>query len=97
MGTAMADNRRGPPTDGRPRKQTQQASRPQRPFDVWLNRQLHAMYDDIAREPLPSDVVELIERDGRAHEAGVVSEGGASDDAAHQQASPDDAVRRDKS
>lgn len=29
---------------------------------MWLNRQLHALYDDIAREPLPSDVVALIER-----------------------------------
>ena len=61
----MADDRRGPPTESRPRPPRSQLPREERPFDVWLNRQLHAMYDDIAREPLPSDVVELIERDGR--------------------------------
>jgi hypothetical protein len=61
----MADDRRGPPSEGRPRPLRPQPPREERPFDVWLNRQLHAMYDDIAREPLPRDVVELIERDGR--------------------------------
>lgn len=44
-----------PPQDGRS----------ERPFDVWLNRQLHSMYDGIAREPIPREVVELIERDAR--------------------------------
>ena len=42
-----------------------QNGRSERPFDVWLNRQLHTMYDDIAREPIPREVVELIERDAR--------------------------------
>ena len=26
----------------------------ERPFDIWLRRQLHVMYDDIAMEPLPA-------------------------------------------
>jgi hypothetical protein len=34
-----------------------------RPFDMWLQKQLHAMYDEIAAEPLPNDLVSLIERD----------------------------------
>jgi len=34
-----------------------------RPFDMWLHKQLHAMYDEIAAEPLPDDLVNLIERD----------------------------------
>lgn len=35
----------------------------ERPFDMWLHKQLHAMYDEIAAEPLPDDLVNLIERD----------------------------------
>lgn len=35
----------------------------EKPFDMWLHKQLHAMYDEIAAEPLPDDLVNLIERD----------------------------------
>ena len=35
----------------------------EKPFDAWLRKQLHAMYDEIAAEPLPSDLIELIDRD----------------------------------
>ncbi len=35
----------------------------ERPFDMWLHKQLHAMYDEIAAEPLPDDLINLIERD----------------------------------
>ena len=36
---------------------------------VWLQKQLHAMYDEIAAEPLPDDLVNLIERDaGKAED-----------------------------
>jgi hypothetical protein len=35
----------------------------ERPFDMWLQKQLHAMYDEIAAEPLPNDLVNLIESD----------------------------------
>lgn len=34
-----------------------------RPFDAWLQKQLHAMYDEIASEPLPNDLLGLIDRD----------------------------------
>ncbi|MCW5735753.1 MAG: hypothetical protein KIS73_16610 [Enhydrobacter sp.] len=34
-----------------------------RPFDMWLHKQLHAMYDEIAAEPLPDELIKLIERD----------------------------------
>jgi hypothetical protein len=37
----------------------------ERPFDKWLQKQLHAMYDEIASEPLPEDLLNLIERDAR--------------------------------
>jgi hypothetical protein len=35
----------------------------EKPFDMWLQKQLHAMYDEIAAEPLPDDLMNLIERD----------------------------------
>ena len=35
----------------------------ERPFDMWLQKQLHAMYDEIASEPLPGDLLNLIDRD----------------------------------
>jgi len=40
----------------------------ERPFDKWLHKQLHAMYDEIAREPLPDDLVNLIERDAKKND-----------------------------
>jgi hypothetical protein len=42
----------------------QKAKEPEaRPFDMWLHKQLHAMYDEIASEPLPSDLLNLIDAD----------------------------------
>lgn len=38
----------------------------ERPFDLWLHKQLHAMYDEIASEPLPADLLNLIDRDAAA-------------------------------
>jgi hypothetical protein len=35
----------------------------ERPFDLWLQKQLHAMYDEIASEPLPAELLDLIDRD----------------------------------
>jgi hypothetical protein len=35
----------------------------ERPFDMWLQKQLHAMYDEIASEPLPDDLLGLIDSD----------------------------------
>jgi len=34
-----------------------------RPFDMWLQKQLHAMYDEITAEPLPQDLLNLIDKD----------------------------------
>jgi hypothetical protein len=36
---------------------------PKSAFDVWLERGLHAMFDDIAGEPIPPELLALIERD----------------------------------
>jgi len=35
----------------------------ERPFDMWLQKQLHAMYDEITSEPLPKGLLTLIESD----------------------------------
>lgn len=32
-------------------------------FELWLERGLHKMYDGIANEPIPPELLELIERD----------------------------------
>jgi len=32
-------------------------------FDVWLQRGLHQLYDDVAREPIPDELLKLIQED----------------------------------
>jgi hypothetical protein len=58
----------GMASDDKPRSgragDTPRAKAPtERPFDMWLQKQLHAMYDEIAGEPLPSDLLGLIDSD----------------------------------
>lgn len=43
---------------GRARKGTPDAA-----FDMWLQRGLHAMYDGVAKEPIPEELLRLIEQD----------------------------------
>jgi hypothetical protein len=33
------------------------------PFDVWLQRGLHQLYDSVAAEPIPPELLQLIEAD----------------------------------
>ena len=33
------------------------------PFDLWLRRSLHGLYDGIAAEPVPPELLRLIEAD----------------------------------
>ena len=47
-----------------------------RPFDMWLQKQLHAMYDEIASEPLPNDLLKMIDHDAAATDGGKASSGG---------------------
>jgi len=42
----------------------------ERPFDMWLQKQLHAMYDEIAGEPLPNDLLNLIDYDAAKADGG---------------------------
>lgn len=42
------------------------AARPaaeEQPFDRWLRKQLHAMFDEVANEPLPAELIRIIDRD----------------------------------
>lgn len=32
-------------------------------FDIWLQRGLHQLYDDVAKEPIPDELLKLIEED----------------------------------
>ena len=32
-------------------------------FDIWLNRGLHQMFDKVASEPIPDELMKLIEED----------------------------------
>jgi len=32
-------------------------------FDLWLNRSLHQLYDGVAAEPIPAELLKLIESD----------------------------------
>jgi hypothetical protein len=50
----------------------------ERPFDMWLHKQLHAMYDEIASEPLPNDLLKMIDHDAAATDGGKDSSGGTT-------------------
>lgn len=42
--------------------ENQAAGKPEA-FDLWLKRGLHQIYDDVAKEPIPEDLLRLIEED----------------------------------
>lgn len=50
-----------PPARGRRQKK----SVPDAAFDIWLRRGLHKMFDEVAREPIPPELLNLIEQDRR--------------------------------
>ena len=54
---------RAPPEGKQPAGEKATTPRMDQPFDHWLHKQLHEMYDAIAKEPLPDDLLRLIDRD----------------------------------
>ncbi len=53
-----------PQRKGKPNEVSAGKSRPtDAAFDVWLNRGLHQMFDEVAREPVPEEWLKLIEED----------------------------------
>ncbi|GBR06612.1 MULTISPECIES: NepR family anti-sigma factor [Asaia] len=51
--------------DGVPEKSRQDktSSDSDNPFDIWLKRGLHQLFDDVANEPIPDELLRLIEED----------------------------------
>ena len=47
----------------RPSAERARKGTPDAAFDLWLQRGLHAMYDDIAKEPIPEELLRLIDQD----------------------------------
>ena len=41
-----------------------------RAFDLWLQRGLHQLYDSVAKEPLPDELLRLIEEDRTGRSGG---------------------------
>ena len=37
--------------------------KPESAFDQWLNRGLHQLFDEVAKEPIPEELLKLIEED----------------------------------
>jgi len=54
--TKMPEDKPGTgPRGGRSRTRVDQA------FDTWLDRELQRMFNDVAREPIPDDLLRLID------------------------------------
>ncbi|WP_428375327.1 NepR family anti-sigma factor [Lichenicoccus sp.] len=49
--------------DGEHRPVRRGKPKPPSAFDQWLTRGLHELFDDVAREPIPEDLLRLIEDD----------------------------------
>ena len=50
-------------TSRRKRSSAPEPGSPAPAFDLWLSRGLHQMFDDVAQEPIPEDLLRLIEED----------------------------------
>ena len=55
--------RKDRPTPVKPRETRKRGAKPEAAFDVWLNRGLHQLFYDVAREPIPEDLLRIIEED----------------------------------
>ena len=46
-----------------PKSPDQGSAKKPEAFELWLKRGLHQIYDDVANEPIPEDLLNLIEED----------------------------------
>jgi len=53
-----------------PQRQEGEGSGVDRAFDLWLQRGLHQLYDNVAQEPLPPELLRLIEEDRNTRQDG---------------------------
>ena len=60
----MADTKSGGADDKPPARRVDRRERggPEA-FDIWLQRGLHQLYDSVAKEPIPDELLKLIEQD----------------------------------
>ena len=72
MNLVSMSTRNGKPESGRSVGPESRTTRQQgEAFDLWLQRGLHQMFDDVANEPVPEDILRLIQEDrDRATDAG---------------------------
>lgn len=52
-----------PPATSSLRETGSNQSVPDAAFDLWLQRSLHQLFDRVAKEPIPEELVRLIEQD----------------------------------
>jgi hypothetical protein len=60
----VEEKRRPPATQNNAPHGREPVPRVDQSFDRWLHKQLHDMYDVVARAPLPDDLMTLIDRHG---------------------------------
>ncbi|MCQ8240626.1 hypothetical protein [Rhizosaccharibacter radicis] len=51
------------PSTGRSPAIGRKGRKPEAAFDLWLQRGLHQMFDNVAAEPIPEDLLKLIDGD----------------------------------
>jgi len=54
---------RNAPAKAKPSSNASTNGATQSAFDVWLNRGLHKLFDEVANEPIPPELLQLIEND----------------------------------
>lgn len=52
-----------PPAMASPHKVRGGEGAPDAAFDLWLQRSLHQLFDTVAKEPIPEELLRLIEQD----------------------------------
>ena len=66
------------PSEGRSQPGSKGKRKGDSAFDLWLQRGLHEMFDDIAGEPVPEELRKLIEDDRIERSAGSTAAAPAS-------------------
>ena len=60
----MADTKSGDADDKPPARRADRRERGgAEAFDIWLQRGLHQLYDSVAKEPIPDELLDLLEQD----------------------------------
>ena len=60
----MADTKLGDADDKPERRRAERREKGgTEAFDIWLERGLHQLYDSVAKEPIPDELLDLIEQD----------------------------------